>query len=78
MEKKQFDALLPLIVAAVVQKIIDRQQISQDDAIQKLYQSQLYTLLDDESTKVWYYSAEKLYSLFDEELQSGSLKLPDC
>ena len=76
-DKAKFEALLPLIVAALIQKIIERKKISQDEAFSQLYGSRLYFLLDDEQTKVWHYSAEKLFQLFDEELTTGNLELPE-
>ena len=77
MDKAKFDALLPFIVTALMQKIIERKKMSQEDAFSRLYNSQLYSALENEKTKVWYYSAEKLYRLFDEEITSGKLELPE-
>ena len=77
MDKAKFEALLPLIVAALLQKIIERKELSQDEAFLRLYGSRLYSALDNEKTKVWHYSAEKLFQLFEEEMASGSLELPE-
>jgi hypothetical protein len=77
MDKNKFDALLPLIVAALMQKIIEYKKISQDEAFTRLYNSTLYLFLENEQTKVWHYSAEKLFRLFDEELNTGKLELPE-
>jgi len=77
MDKAKFDALLPLIVTSLIQKIIERKKITQDDAFSQLYNSRLYCALDNEKTKVWHYSAEKLYQLFDEEMTTGTLELPE-
>jgi len=77
MDKAKFEALLPLIVAALLQKIIERKELSQDEAFLRLYGSRLYCALDNEKTKVWHYSAEKLFQLFEEEMASGSLELPE-
>ena len=77
MDKAKFEALLPLIVAALIQKIIERKNFSQDEAFSRLYGSRLYNALDDEKTKVWHYSVEKLFLLFEEELFTGNLELPE-
>ena len=77
MDKAKFEALLPLIVASLMQKIIERKEISQDEAFSRLYNSQLYFFLDNEETKVWHYSAEKLFQLFEEETNTGTLNLPE-
>ncbi|WP_059369380.1 hypothetical protein [Treponema endosymbiont of Eucomonympha sp.] len=42
MENEQFDALLPVIVAALAVKIFERQQLTQEDAIARLYASEVY------------------------------------
>ena len=77
MDKAKFEALLPFIVTALMQKIIERKNLSQDEAFSKLYNSELYCALDDEKTKVWHYSAEKLFDLFEEEMTTGKLELPE-
>ena len=77
LDKAKFEALLPLIIAALMKKIIERKKIPEDEAFTQLYSSQLYIALDDEKTKVWYYSADKLYQLFEEELTTGKLELPE-
>jgi len=77
MDKAKFEALLPIIVAALLQKILERKKITQDEAFSALYGSALYLALDDEETKVWHYSAEKLFLLFEEEMSTGNLELPE-
>ena len=77
MDKAKFEALLPLIVTALLHKIIERKKMSHDEAFSRLYGSRLYFVLDDERTKVWHYSAEKLFQLFEEELSTGSMELPE-
>jgi len=77
MDKNQFDALLPMIVAAFVKKITEREKISHDEAITRLYGSSLYSALENEPTKVWHYSVEKLFQLFEQEMNTGELELPE-
>ena len=77
MDKAKFEALLPLIISALLNKIIERKSISHDEAFSQLYSSRLYNALDQEETKVWYYSAEKLFLLFEEEILTGNLELPE-
>ena len=77
MDRAKFEALLPLIVAALMQKIVERRKISHNEAFLLLYGSQLYRNLDNEKTKVWYYSSEKLLELLEEEISTGKLELPD-
>ena len=77
MDKAKFDALLPFIITALIKKITGLKKISEDEAFSRLYNSQLYSFLEDEETKVWYYSADKLLLLFDEEITTGKLELPE-
>ena len=77
MNKEQFEALLPLIITTLMKKIIERKKLSQDEAFSQLYNSRLYNALDDEETKVWHYSTEMLFSLFEEEMTTGNLEFPE-
>jgi len=77
MNKEKFDALLPIILTSLIQKIIERKNISHDEAFSRLYNSNLYFLLEEEESKVWHYSADKLFLLFDEEMNTGKLELPE-
>jgi len=77
MDKAKFEALLPVIIAALMQKIIEQKKISPDEAFSRLYNSMLYGVLENEQTKVWYYSAEKLFQLFEEEMNTGKMELPE-
>ena len=52
-------------------------KISENDAITKLYNSKLYAILEQEETKVWQYSTEMLYSLFEQEEETGKVEFPD-
>ena len=77
MDKAKFEALLPLIITALIQKIIEQKKMPQDEVFSRLYSSRLYSVLDDEETKVWYYSVEKLFQLFENELTTGNMELPE-
>ena len=77
MEKAKFDALFPFIVTALIKKIIGPEKISENEAFSRLYNSRLYSFLEDEETKIWHYSVEKLFQLFDEEISTGKLELPE-
>jgi len=78
MNKEKFQVLLPIFVSALIKKIIVQMGISADEALSQVYSSKLYILLDNEQTKVWHYSTEKLYDLFEEEMNTGKFELPEC
>lgn len=77
MRQEQFVAMMPYISADLVAMIADKQSITHADAIKKLYASKLYAALENEETKVWQYSTQMLYSLFEQEEQTGTICFPD-
>lgn len=77
MGQEQFAAMMPYISADLVAMIAEKQNISHEEAIKKLYASQLYAALEKEETKVWQYSTQMLYSLFEQEEQTGTICFPD-
>ena len=77
MEKNKFEALMPVIVGGLVEKIIEDTKLSEFEAFEMLYNSELYAALECEEKKVWTYSVPKLYFLLQEELKNGKLELPD-
>ena len=77
MNKEKFEALLPLIIASLLNRILTQRKVSEDEAFSWLYNSNLYILLNDEQTKVWHYSVEKLFQLFEEEMTTGKIELPE-
>jgi hypothetical protein len=72
----EFEVILPLKVEEVVGLLIEERKMSLDDALEYLYSSQLYSLLEDEETKMWHYSAQMLLHWLDNEKQTGHLTLP--
>lgn len=77
MSQEQFAAMMPYISADLVTMIAEKQNISHEEAIKKLYASKLYAALEKEETKVWQYSTQMLYSLFEQEEQTGTIRFPD-
>lgn len=77
MGQKQFAAIMPYISADLVAMIADKQNITDEEAITKLYTSKLYEALESEETKVWQYSTQMLYSLFEQEQKNGTIRFPD-
>ena len=76
MGQEQFAAIMPYISADLV-GMIAKNKISENDAITKLYNSKLYATLEQEDTKVWQYSTDMLYLLFEQEEKTGKIEFPD-
>ena len=77
MRQEQFAAIMPYISADLVGMISKKKNISEQDAIIKLYNSKLYAILEKEDTKVWQYSTNMLYSLLEQEEKTGRIEFPD-
>ena len=76
MGQEQFAAIMPYISADLVGMIAKKKNISENDAITK-YNSKLYATLEQEDTKVWQYSTDMLYLLFEQEEKTGKIEFPD-
>ena len=77
MTNEQFTALVPYVITDLINLISAKQNISEEDAIIKLYSSKLYEMLENEETKLWQYSTQMLYSLFEKEEKTGIIEYPD-
>lgn len=77
MEREQFIAIMPYITADLANMIAEKKGISENEAVTRLYKSKLYSDLEREETKVWQYSTQMLYSLFEGEVNAGSVCYPD-
>ena len=77
MDEKKLIAMLPGITSAVVDLIIERDGMSENDAMRDLYTSMLYQDLENEETKVWHYSTETLYALYKQEKEVGTIVYPE-
>ena len=77
MEKNIFELVLQTISAGLVGKIISDSGLNEDVAIEKLYLSELYSVLEKEETKVWHYSVPLLYGLYQQEITTGKFTLPE-
>ena len=77
MGQEKFVAMMPYISADLIYMIVNKQGISEEEAIKKLYASKLYAALENEETKVWQYSTQMLYSLLEQEEKTGDIQFPD-
>lgn len=77
MGQEQFAAIMPYISADLVAMIVKNKNLTEEEAIAKLYSSKLYESLEKEETKVWQYSTRMLYSLFEQEEKTGTILFPD-
>ena len=76
MNERSYETLLYGITASVVAKIMELNNWTENEAMERFTTSKLYSYLEREETKVWQYSAFMLAELFNEE-RAGSLSLPE-
>ena len=77
MDIRQFDALMILIVESVIKEIVARTGMNELDAARSFYASEVYSMLEQEESKLWHLSAKALYSLYDEEITTGKVTYPE-
>jgi hypothetical protein len=76
MNEKRFSAQLFLIVPLIIELITKENQVNEEQATESLYTSELYAQLEDEKTKLWHLSPLALFSMFQEEQQTGLITYP--
>ena len=78
MDTGKFEIVLQIISTGLVDKIMTGAGQDEDAAMEKLYSSELYSMLEKEETKVWHYSVPMLYELYQEETKTGNITFPEC
>lgn len=77
MEKQKFEAMLILLVPQVVHLITENYPFNEVTASKEFYDSQVYSFLEQEDTKLWHLSALTLFNMFDEEKKTGTFTFPE-
>ena len=71
------NAMLAIIVPHIIELIIKNSNLDTDKAISLFYKSKLYQELSDEKSKLWHYSPMTLYTMYQDELLTGSYDYPE-
>lgn len=77
MEQKKFEAMLVLIVPMVIDIITQEYRLDEVTAAKAFYESKVYSLLEQEDTKLWQLSPLTLFNMYDEERKTGSITFPE-
>ena len=77
MEQKRFEALLILLVPQVTQLITEHYSCDEMTASKEFYSSEVYSILEQEDTKLWHFSPLTLFHMFDEEKKTGAFVIPE-
>ena len=71
MSNEKFASIMSVKVQSLCNSIKNYYNIDFDEATKLLYNSKLYASLEDEETKMWYFSNYDLFRMFLEEMQTG-------
>lgn len=77
MEQKKFEAMLVLIVPKVIGLIVQESGLDEVTATKAFYESKVYSLLEQEDTKLWHLSPLTLFYMYDEERKTGNITFPE-
>lgn len=77
MEKQKFEAVLMLLVPQIIHLITENYPYDEITASREFYDSKVYSVLEQEDTKLWHLSALTLFNMFDEEKQTGTFIFPE-
>jgi hypothetical protein len=74
---KNISPVIALITPGILQLLIEERGFSLTGAAELLYNSKLYSILEDEKTKLWRLSYVCLYDMLVEELTTGQITFPE-
>lgn len=77
MEQKKFEAMLILIVPKVISFIVENDNCDEVEAAKLFYESMVYSVLEQEDTKLWQLSPMALYTMYEEERKTGYITFPE-
>ena len=77
MEQKKFEAMLVLTVPKIIGLIVEKYKLDEVTASRYFYESKVYSLLEQEDTKLWHFSPLTLFNKYDEERKTGNITFPE-
>lgn len=77
MEQKKFEAMLVLIVPKIIDLIVQNDALDEVTASKEFYESRVYSLLEEEETKLWQLSPLTLFNMYDEEKRTDNITFPE-
>lgn len=77
MSEKGIKGMLELIVPRLLRMIMEKQSLTEKEALTQLYASDLYRQLEREETKLWHLSIPTLYEMWLEEKESWHITYPE-
>jgi hypothetical protein len=75
--QENLHGVLTFITPGIIQLLVKNRELSEEAAAMTLYNSRLYSILEDEETKLWHLSYPILYEMLEEELTTGEITFPE-
>ena len=72
MSKEKFTFIMFEKIQVISYKLSYYYKISYNEALDFIYHSKLYKALENEETKMWYFSSEQLFKMLMEEKETGN------
>ena len=76
MNSSEFSFFLPPLAAHIARIIAEKHEWDEETALERLMESDLYSMLENLETEVWHYSPLMLAMIFDSEME-GRLEFPE-
>jgi len=67
MSETKFKTFVYLLTNSVISLMLEKEPLTEQEALDMFYTSEIYGLLEKESTKIWWLSPEALYEILLEE-----------
>ena len=77
MGETNIKAMLEFIIPRLIRMMMEKQSLTEKEALTQLYSSKLYRQLEREDTKLWHLSVATLYDLWVEEKETGHITYPE-
>lgn len=77
MSDTNIKAMLEFIIPRLVRMLMEKQALTEKEALTQLYSSELYRQLEREETKLWHLSVPTLYDLWVKEKETGYITYPE-
>jgi len=73
----RFSLILSIKVSGLIDALMEKTGLGLDDALRRVYQSELYRTLADEGSKMWHHSPLLLLDCLESEFKTGHPEYPD-
>ena len=77
MGKEKFVAVMGILVPQIIKLITENYPYDELSATNEFYNSEVYSVLENEETKLWHLSPLTIFNMYDEEKKTGIFTFPE-